>query len=65
MAGRCFSSTHDAHASVRSMAQCMAMGQAVGTAAAMMAKDKKLPKEISVNQLQAVLRQNGAILETP
>ncbi|MEI6195877.1 MAG: FAD-dependent oxidoreductase, partial [Verrucomicrobiota bacterium] len=30
MAGRCFSSTHDAHASVRSMAQCMAMGQAVG-----------------------------------
>ena len=65
MAGRCFSSTHDAHASVRSMAQCMAMGQAVGTAAAMMVKEKKAPQEIAAKQLQAVLRQNGAILETP
>jgi hypothetical protein len=27
VAGRCFSATHDAHASVRSMAQCMAMGR--------------------------------------
>jgi phosphotriesterase-related protein len=31
--GRCFSATHDAHASCRSMAQTMAMGQAAGTAA--------------------------------
>ena len=31
VAGRCFSATHDAHASVRSMGQCMAMGQAAGT----------------------------------
>ena len=35
VAGRCLSATHDAHASVRSMGQCMAMGQAVGTAAGM------------------------------
>lgn len=35
VAGRCFSATHDAHASIRSMAQCMAMGQAAGTLAAM------------------------------
>jgi glycine/D-amino acid oxidase-like deaminating enzyme len=35
VAGRCFSATHDAHASCRSMAQTMAMGQAVGTAAAL------------------------------
>ncbi|TAL06422.1 MAG: FAD-dependent oxidoreductase [Chloroflexota bacterium] len=35
VAGRCFSATHDAHASVRSMAQCMAMGQAAGSAAAL------------------------------
>ena len=35
VAGRCFSATHDAHASIRSMAQCMAMGQAAGTVAAM------------------------------
>jgi len=65
MAGRCFSSTHDAHASVRSMAQCMAMGQAVGTAAAMMVKERKSPLEISVRQLQETLRKNGAILEIP
>ena len=64
IAGRCFSSTHDAHASVRSMAQCMAMGQAVGTAAAMMVNERKAPQEISVKQLQSALRRNGAILET-
>ena len=37
VAGRCFSATHDAHASIRSMAQCMAMGQAAGTTAALAA----------------------------
>ncbi len=65
MAGRCFSSTHDAHASVRSMAQCMAMGQAVGTAAGMMNRTNKAPQEISVAELQNQLRNDGAILETP
>ena len=34
-AGRCFSADHTAHASCRSVAQCMAMGQAAGTAAAL------------------------------
>ncbi len=33
VAGRCFSATHDAHASCRSMAQTMSMGQAAGFAA--------------------------------
>lgn len=33
--GRCFSATHDAHASCRSMGQTMSMGQAAGVAAAM------------------------------
>lgn len=65
MAGRCFSSTHDAHASVRSMAQCMSMGQAVGFAAAMMVKLHKTPQQIPVSTLQDTLRQNGAILQTP
>jgi hypothetical protein len=37
VAGRCFSATHDAHASARSMGTCMAMGQAAGTAAALSA----------------------------
>ncbi|TWT84255.1 hypothetical protein CA13_57310 [Planctomycetes bacterium CA13] len=65
IAGRCFSASHDAHASVRSMAQCMSMGQAVGTAAALMAQEKKSPLEIPVNRIQETLRANGAILETP
>src|SRR5690606_24882679 len=34
VAGRCFSATHDAHASRRSMGQTMSMGQAAGLAAA-------------------------------
>ena len=33
VAGRCFSATHDAHASCRSMGQTMSMGQAAGVAA--------------------------------
>ena len=49
VAGRCFSATHDAHASVRSMAQCMAMGQAAGTAAAMAVAGMSLdPRDVPV-----------------
>ena len=63
VAGRCFSATHDAHASVRSMAQCMAMGQAAGTAAALCLSQNKLPRELNVRLLQDKLRESGATLE--
>jgi hypothetical protein len=46
VAGRYFSSTHDAHASVRSMGQCMAMGQAAGAAAAMAAAKQQPVAEV-------------------
>jgi hypothetical protein len=62
VAGRCFSATHDAHASVRSMAQCMAMGQAAGTAAALCTAGKQSPRELDVATLQQRLRDHGAIL---
>jgi DNA-binding transcriptional regulator YhcF (GntR family) len=62
VAGRCFSATHDAHASVRSMAQCMAMGQAAGTAAAMDAARRIEPRAIDVAALRARLGEAGAIL---
>jgi hypothetical protein len=60
VAGRCFSATHDAHASVRSMAQCMAMGQAAGTAAAMAACGAIDPRDLNIGSLQAALRAGGA-----
>ncbi len=63
VAGRCFSATHDAHASVRSMAQCMAMGQAAGTAAAMSVAAGRDPRDIDVAALRDRLRATGAILE--
>lgn len=62
VAGRCFSATHDAHASVRSMAQCMAMGQAAGTAAAMAAAADVAPRQLDVAVLRDRLRRTGAIL---
>jgi hypothetical protein len=63
VAGRCFSATHDAHASVRSMAQCMAMGQAAGTAAAFAAASGCDPRQVRPAMLRDRLRTDGAILE--
>jgi ribulose 1,5-bisphosphate synthetase/thiazole synthase len=60
VAGRCFSATHDAHASCRSMAQTMTMGQAAGTAAALSVQLDVLPHELPIAQLQDRLRQIGA-----
>ena len=65
VAGRCFSATHDAHASVRSMAQCMAMGQAAGTAAALVAREGSTPAELDPRRLRGVLSEAGAVLEIP
>jgi hypothetical protein len=68
VAGRCFSATHDAHASVRSMAQCMAMGQAAGTAAAMATVGPVrlaaggVVRDVSVAALRDRLAADGAIL---
>ncbi len=60
-AGRSLSATHDAHASVRSMGQCMAMGQAAGTAAALALRTNSIIREVSVPQLQQQLRSDGAL----
>jgi len=63
--GRCFSATHDAHASCRSMAQTMAMGHACGTAAALSLEADIAPIEINTVSLQTKLREQGAVLEMP
>jgi hypothetical protein len=65
VAGRCFSSTHDAHASARSMATCMAMGQAAGTAAAMAVATGVAPRVVDAAQLRARLVDDGALLGEP
>jgi glycine/D-amino acid oxidase-like deaminating enzyme len=62
VAGRCFSATHDAHASVRSMAQCMAMGQAAGCAGALATKRGVSPRELPIATLRSELEVSGAIL---
>jgi FAD dependent oxidoreductase len=63
VAGRCFSATHDAHASARSMGTCMAMGQAAGTAAALAAAAGGVAGELPAGTLRARLRDDGALLE--
>ena len=60
--GRCFSATHDAQASIRSMAQCMAMGQAAGTVAALAAEGAGLVRKVAFPRLRDRLLEDGATL---
>lgn len=62
VAGRCLSATHDAHASARSIAQCLSYGQAAGTAAAL-STDVDVPvRDLDYAMLRARLLEDGAIL---
>ncbi len=65
VAGRCFSATHDAHASCRSMAQTMSMGQAAGAAAALSLETDSGAGAVDVKLLQRQLQELGAVLERP
>ena len=65
VAGRCFSATHDAHASCRSMAQTMSMGAAAGFAAAISLEEHCGAVDLPVTKLRDRLRSSGAVLETP
>lgn len=65
VAGRCVSSDHLAHASMRGAATCMATGQAAGTAAGLAAQETGKIRDLAIDRLQDTLRQQGAILETP
>ncbi len=61
VAGRCFSAEHDAQASVRSMAQCMAMGQAAGITAALAVGPGEV-RAIDPSVVRERLRAGGAIV---
>jgi hypothetical protein len=63
VAGRCISSDRGANGSVRVMGICMATGQAAGTAAAMCAGEGLPPRQLDVQRLQQILREQGAILD--
>lgn len=60
VAGRCLSASHEAHASLRSIGQCLAMGQAAGLAAAL-AKDGEV-RGVDLNELRMRLLEMGAVL---
>lgn len=61
-AGRCISGTHRAHASYRVMSICMAMGQAMGVAAAICAKEDTKPRALDVRKVQDELSAVGVEL---
>ena len=63
VAGRCFSATHDAHASARSMATCMAMGQAAATAAVLAIRGGVTPRSVDPATLRRRLAEDGALLD--
>jgi ribulose 1,5-bisphosphate synthetase/thiazole synthase len=66
VAGRCVSTDHVAHASMRHQATgSMVTGHAAGTAAAMAAKEDTTPRCLEVQRFQALLRSQGAIIDAP
>jgi hypothetical protein len=62
VAGRCSSASHDAHASMRVAAVCMALGEAAGVAAAQASDSGKTPRELDMSALRRQLILQGAYL---
>jgi hypothetical protein len=63
VAGRSISATHEAMASFRVMAPCMAIGQAAGVASALTVQEGSSSlRKIPVDVLQRTLKEQGAIL---
>jgi len=61
--GRCASSTHEAHASVRLQSHCMVMGQGIGTCAALALGSGVDMADVDMGKLQSTLRKDGVYLE--
>jgi len=62
VAGRCVSSTQAGHGAIRIMPCCAAMGQAAGAAAALSITQNVTPRNLDVNLLLKVLREQGALV---
>ena len=63
VAGRCASATHEGQASVRIQTHCIAMGQGVGTAAALALNTHTTMAQIEIPNLQSTLKADGVYLE--
>jgi len=63
VAGRCISVSYRAFGSTRVMAQCLATGQAAGTAAALAVANNVSLKKLDIKLLQETLRKDGAIMD--
>lgn len=61
-AGRCLTSTWEAHMSTRNTVSCMAQGQAAGTAAALCVKENSMPSALNTKTLREVLKKQGVFL---
>lgn len=62
VAGRCASATHGAQASIRVTAQCFAMGEAAGLAAAAAVAQQTSVHAVPVADIRQALTDNGAFL---
>lgn len=62
VAGGCISATHEAFASIRVQAQCMALGQAAGTATALCTKENIGVADLDGHILHDVLKKQGAFV---
>ena len=61
VAGRVVSADRMAHAAIRSMCNCMAMGQAMGAAAALATKKGVPSREIDSKDIVALTVEHGAV----
>lgn len=61
IACRAISITHDAHNQLRMQRDMQRLGEVAGVAAAMSVRQKRVPRELSVEELQSKLLQVGAL----
>jgi hypothetical protein len=64
VAGRCASMTHDGQSAARVTGACFVMGQAAGTAAALLRHSNRSIYDLDVEKLQGVLVEQGVFLGT-
>ena len=55
VAGRCISATHEAHASLRIMNTCVALGEAAGTAAGIAIEEGVMPREVDGGRMKKMM----------